>query len=122
MNGSSVFFTYTHHRDFELPWLNAFIGALQDLGVKTFIDISSFKPQDDSFDIAEEALRRSDTIIAVVSGTIEKNSNVLFELGYAVGTGKRLIFVANPSSMPLFPSDLTGLPVITLGGTARNSS
>jgi nucleoside 2-deoxyribosyltransferase len=115
----SVYVTYSH-RDVEPDWLRAFVKALQDLNVEAFSDMFSRKIGEDWEIATEKALRASDIIVVVISGAISERStaarsNIYFELGYALGAGKKVIIVASPSATDLLPSDLQRIQVIRLG-------
>ncbi len=53
------------------------------------------------------AIRRSDIVIAIIK---EASSNVMFELGYALGASKKVILVGDKSTR--VPFDISALPVI----------
>jgi hypothetical protein len=113
MSGNSVFISYSY-QDSEPLWLNSFVDALRDRNIKVFIDWVDFKPGDNWIEVMEKALRESDTIIAVISGTTSENPNVFFELGVALGANKRLILVADPSATASIPFYLRSVRWVAL--------
>ena len=65
----------------------------RDNGIKVFSGQGQKLP-----DALEAGLRGSDAIVAILSASNARRPNTLFELGVALGTGKRLI--------PIVPGDL----------------
>lgn len=100
-----VFISHSH-TDLDREWLQAFARALRDQEVDVWLDAWNIKPGDRIEDAVESALRESDAIVAVTSGTAFESPNVYFELGVALGANKRLILVVDPSSAASIPFDL----------------
>jgi nucleoside 2-deoxyribosyltransferase len=105
MTSKSVFISYSH-RDLDRTWLDAFAAALKERNLHIWLDEWNVKPGDRIADAVEAALRRSDAIVAVISGEAFRNPNVYFEIGVALGAGKRLILVVDPAAATEMPPDL----------------
>ncbi|MBI1353759.1 MAG: TIR domain-containing protein [Acidobacteria bacterium] len=97
MNKPSVFISY-EHSDEERDWVRRFAKSLDAQGVATWLDIAELRPGDDLRPAMEKALRTSDAIVLVLRRDAVGSPAVLFELGAALGMGKRLI--------PIIPRDL----------------
>jgi len=100
-----VFISHSHG-DLDREWLQAFARALRDQEVNVWLDDWDIKPGDRIEDAIETALRESDAIVAITSGSAFASPNVYFELGVALGANKRLILVVDPSSADSIPPDL----------------
>ena len=105
MSEKSIFISYSH-RDLDRDWVAAFANALKDRNLNIWLDEWNLKPGDQIVEAVESALRASDAIVAVVSGEGFDNPNVYFELGVALGAGKRLILVVDPEASTRIPFDL----------------
>jgi predicted nucleotide-binding protein len=88
MSGPHVFISYSHE---DSAWVRQFAEALKDLDVAVWFDEWQIIAGDPLRDAIEQGLRDSDAIVAVLSAANILRPNVLFELGMALGTGKRFI-------------------------------
>jgi predicted nucleotide-binding protein len=88
MSRPNVFISYSHE---DSEWVRQFAKALKDLDVAVWFDEWQIKAGDPLRDAIEKGLRDSDAIVAVLSATNILRPNVFFELGVALGMGKRLI-------------------------------
>lgn len=88
MNAPKVFISYSH-RDAE--WVRGFATHLRNLHVDVWLDDWRLTPGDSVPHVLEEGLRGSDAIVVVLSHGDEARPAVFFELGVALGMGKRLI-------------------------------
>ena len=95
MNDPKVFISYSHD---DAEWVGKFAEALRDQRIEVWLDTWQLHPGDSLLDALEEGLRGSDAIVAILSAANARRPNTLFELGVALGTGKRLI--------PIVPEDL----------------
>ena len=101
MSEPKVFISYS--RD-DADWVSKFAEALRDQSVDVWFDVWKIHAGDSFREALEAGLRDSDAIVAVLSKSNALRPNTLFELGVALGMGKRLI--------PVVPSDLdsAGIP------------
>lgn len=95
MSEPKVFISYS--RD-DAEWVRKFAEALREQGVDVWLDTWQLHAGDSLPDALEAGLRGSDAIVAILSASNAWRPNTLFELGVALGTGKRLI--------PIVPEDL----------------
>ena len=111
MSEHKVFVSYSH-RDLDATWRDAFAEALRRQHLRVWIDESDLYPGDNWIQKMEVALRESDAIIAVISGS-RGNGNLYFELGVAAASGKNMILVVDPSVRVSLPFDLRNQQQIT---------
>lgn len=95
MNEPQVFISYSHE---DAEWVLQFAEALRTQSVNVWLDEWQVTPGEPLREAIEAGLRSSDAIVAILSRTNAQRPNVLFELGVALGMGKRLI--------PIVPVDL----------------
>lgn len=90
MNEPKVFISYSHD---DSEWVRRFAEALQAQSVDVWFDAWQVHAGEPLRDAIEAGLRGSDAIVAILSRTNARRPSVLFELGVALGTGKRLITI-----------------------------
>lgn len=90
MSRPKVFISYSHN---DSEWVREFANALKDLNVAVWLDEWEIAAGESLIDALEAGLRESAVIVAVLSPSNVVSPNVLFELGFAVGMGKRLIAI-----------------------------
>lgn len=95
MGDPKVFLSYSHD---DSEWVRQFAEALREQGVDVWFDRWQVRWGDSLSDALEAGLRGSDVIVLILSRANARRPNVLFELGVALGAGKRLI--------PIVPADL----------------
>ena len=95
MSEPKVFISYS--RD-DADWVRRFAEALREQSVDVWLDAWQVHAGDSFRDALEAGLRGSDAIVAILSPGNVRRPDTLFELGVALGTGKRLI--------PIVPADL----------------
>jgi hypothetical protein len=95
MNPPKVFISYSHD---DAEWARKFAEALRDQSVDVWLDTWQVHPGDSFPEALEAGLRSSDVIVPILSAINARRPNMLFELGVALGMGKRLI--------PIVPADL----------------
>ena len=105
MSARNVFISFSQ-QDVDHHWVRAFARALRDRNFDVWFVEWDVKASDQTAEALGTALRASDTIVAVISGTASRNSNVYFELGVALGANKRLVLVVDPSFTTSIPLDL----------------
>jgi nucleoside 2-deoxyribosyltransferase len=95
MSDHQVFVAYSHD---DAAWVRLFAEALRERSVDVCLDEWQIDLGDSLREAIETGLRSSDAIVAVLTQAGVGNPTVLFEMGVALGTGKRLI--------PIVPADL----------------
>jgi hypothetical protein len=95
MSDPKVFISYSHE---DAEWASKFAEALREHGIDVWLDTWRVHAGESLRDAVETGLRNSDAIVAILSSSNARRPSVLFEVGVALGTGKRLI--------PIVPEDL----------------
>lgn len=104
MSKPTVFISYTHD---DADWAREFAEALRKQNVNVWLDQWQIAIGEPIRDAIEIGLRESDIIVAVMSPRNIRNPNVFFELGAALGMGKRLIpIVSKDLEISAIPFDL----------------
>ncbi|MBI2298918.1 MAG: toll/interleukin-1 receptor domain-containing protein [Armatimonadetes bacterium] len=93
MSDPKVFISYSHD---DAEWVSRFAEALRDQGVDVWLDSWQVHAGDSLREAMEAGLRGSDAVVAVLSADNARRPSVLFELGAAIGAGKRLIPILAP--------------------------
>jgi len=93
MSDPQVFISYSQD---DSEWVNRFATALKARRVNVWLDTWQVKPGEPLLDALEAGLRASDTIVSVLTQANAQRPNMLFELGVALGGGKRLIPIVSP--------------------------
>lgn len=113
MKAHKVFISYSYE---DSEWVRAFAEALRQQKMDVWLDQWSVAPGESLRSAIEVGLRESDAIIAVVSRSNARNPNVFFELGVALGMGKRLIpIISADLETALIPFDLRVRRYLTMG-------
>jgi hypothetical protein len=89
MTKRSVFLSHRHDDD---EWTEAFARALELQDVEVWLD-DRVAPGEKWADLLRRRLATSDAILALVSGSNESSAWQLWEIGAAVGMGKRIITI-----------------------------
>jgi hypothetical protein len=92
MTGPRVFISYSP-TDADRDWVRSFAQSLQRRGARVWLDEFEVAPGDPVREAAEQGLRESDVIVSVISPESVKQPNLYFEIGAAVGMGKRMVAV-----------------------------
>lgn len=104
MTSPKVFISYSHDDD---EWVRAFAEALRDQNVDVWFDQWDVALGASLHDALETGLRESDAMVTVVSRSNARSPNMFFELGLALGMGKRLIpIVSKDLELSWIPFDL----------------
>ena len=104
MSEPRVFISYSED---DSDWVRQFAEALRRDNVAVWLDVLQIHAGDSLTDAIEAGLRNSDAIVAVLSRSNARRPNTFFELGLALGTGKRLIpIVAQDLEAVDIPFDL----------------
>ena len=92
-NVHDIFISYSQR---DRPWVAEFTAALREAGVDHLFDVAEVRPGEPWQDLLETALRKSRTLILILTPTSIASPWTLFELGAAIGDHKRIIpVVAN---------------------------
>lgn len=92
MPAPKVFISYAHS-DADRQWAREFARSLESRGFSVWLDEAQVRFGDSIRDAIEEGLRDSDIIVPVVTAQSVNRPNLLFEVGAALGMGKRLVAV-----------------------------
>jgi hypothetical protein len=103
---NTVFISYPH-TDTDQEWVEGFSRSLQDRGFNVWLDRWQHRTGESLREAIEKGLRESDTIVWVVNKDNVRSPNTLFELGLAVGMGKKgAVIVSNELDPALVPGIL----------------
>ncbi len=101
MNEPKVFIS---HSVKDADWVRSFAQALRQRGVSVWFDGLDAESGDSLPDALEDGLRNSDVLVALVDSESFSMPNVLFELGAAIGMGKRVVSIVpkgiEPTTLP----------------------
>lgn len=115
-----VFISYSS-RDGD--WAQAFAQSLEKFGLEVWIDRLNLVPGQAWPATFEKALRESDVIAVVVNPAEALRPDLFFEVGAAVGMGKRLVPIVpkdyEPSELPYPLRVRQGIPRETPEETAK---
>lgn len=88
----------------DRTWATALARALEAEGATVWIDVEEIALGAPIHEAAEKGLRTSDWIVVLLSRETSPSPNTLFEMGVAVGMGKRIVPVfsegMDPSRVP----------------------
>ena len=104
MSGQKVFISYSHE---DRDWVHDLASALKEQDILVWFDEWNVRAGESIQQAMEQGLRDSDAIVAVLTPATAQRPNVAFELGVALGLGKRLIPILLGDVKPgQIPSDL----------------
>lgn len=95
MPSDKIFLSYTRSDE---DWARQLAESLKNLGVDVWFDEWSIRAGDNIPDAIEQGLREADAVVLLISPESIQRPNLFFELGAAIGSGKRVV--------ALVPSDL----------------
>ena len=95
MKKRSVFISHSAR---DADWARSFAPALKERGIDVWFDEFDVRPGESLRDALEAGLRKSDVLVALVDEESPSRPNLFFELGAAIGMGKRVV--------PIVPKDL----------------
>jgi nucleoside 2-deoxyribosyltransferase len=101
MGPRKVFLSYSHR---DAQWAREFARALDDRGFRVWIDQFRLQAGEPVREALEKGLRESDMLVALIDPSSTRAPSLLFELGAAIGMGKRVVAVV-PSDV-----DVSQLP------------
>ena len=120
MNATRVFISHTR---LDGEWTTSFAKSLAGHGVAPWLDFLSISSGKNSAEQLESALRDSEAVVAVFSSDETANSNVLFEVGAALGMKKPFIVIApDVQASSRLPASLHGMVYIRRGTPAETAS
>src|SRR5688572_4919895 len=103
MSEPQVYISHSH-ANADREWVRGFAESLKRYGVKVWLDELQIPAGESLRDAIEEGLRSSDIVVYIVTPESLKQPNLFFEIGAAVGMGKRLVAVLprglEPSVLP----------------------
>src|SRR5712692_9289552 len=96
MPKQAVFISYSHSDE---NWAREFAKNLRDRGLDVWLD-QSIRPGEQWQDAIEKGLRESNLMVCIVTpdSVSKPSASLFFELGAAIGLGKRVV--------PVIPADL----------------
>jgi hypothetical protein len=95
MSNLQVFISYSKG---DADWARSFAGALKQRGVRVWLDQFQIAAGEPLRDALETGLRESDVFVALIDPGSTLKPNFFFELGAAIGMGKRVV--------PIVPREL----------------
>jgi len=111
MSNPEVFISYSR-RDAE--WARSFAEALNRRGVRVWFDEFRVAPGDSLRDAVETGLRESDVFVALLDPEHPVSPNLYFELGAAIGMGKRVVaIVPRELDAAILPFDIRSKRYLT---------
>ena len=102
MGNPRVFLSYSRR---DADWARSFAEALKQRGVSVWFDEFDVKPGEPLRDALESGLRNSDVLVALLDPQYPSKPAAFFELGAAIGMGKKVVSIVpkdvDPTSLPL---------------------
>ncbi len=95
MSSPQIFISYSKG---DADWARSFADALKQRGVRVWLDQFQIAAGESVRDAIEEGLRESDVFVALIDPESSLKPNLFFELGAAIGMGKRVV--------PIVPREL----------------
>jgi hypothetical protein len=96
---------FISHSAGDTDWARSFARALKERGVSVWFDEFDVQPGESMRDALEAGLRESDVLVALVDAEAPAKPNFFFELGAALGMGKKVVPIVpknlDPSALPL---------------------
>jgi hypothetical protein len=96
---------FISHSAKDADWARLFAQALKERGVPVWFDEFDVKPGESWRDALEAGLRGSDVLVALLDQESSSKANLFFELGAAIGMGKRVVSIVpkgmDPGAPPL---------------------
>jgi len=96
---------FISHSARDADWARSFAQALKKRGVTVWFDEFDVRPGESVREALEAGLRSSDVLVAFLDAESSSKPNLFFELGAAIGMGKRVVVIVpkdlDPSVVPL---------------------
>jgi hypothetical protein len=83
-----VFLSYSYK---DRPWVEAFTKTLEKAGVREWFDAANLPPGERWDELTQDALRKSQILVLILSPNSIDSPWTFFELGAAFADGKRII-------------------------------
>ena len=90
MTKPKIFISYAHS-DIDSNWMQTFVQTIKDRGVDVWYDRFEIRPGDTIQEAIEKGLRNSTVIVFLLTEKSVFHASTLFELGAAIGMGKRVV-------------------------------
>ena len=96
---------FISHSTGDTEWAKAFANALKERGLRVWLDEFEMEPGDSFREALEAALRDSDVLVTLIEQDTLNTPNLFFELGAAIGMGKRVVAIVpkdlDPTQLPI---------------------
>ncbi len=96
---------FISHSAQDADWARSFAQALKERGVSVWFDEFDVGPGESWREALEAGLRNSEVLVALLDRESSSRPNLFFELGAAIGMGKRVVPIVpkgmDPSELPL---------------------
>jgi len=96
---------FISHSARDADWARSFAQALKERGVRVWFDEFDVLPGESVRDALEDGLRGSDVLVALLDSESSSKPNLFFELGAAIGMGKKVVPIVpmglDPGALPL---------------------
>lgn len=96
---------FISHSAQDANWARSFAQSLKNRGVSVWFDEFDVQPGESLGEALEAGLRNSDVVVTLLDAGSSSEANVFFELGAAIGMGKKLVPIVprglHPSVLPL---------------------
>ncbi|HBB87073.1 MAG TPA: hypothetical protein DC047_05615 [Blastocatellia bacterium] len=96
---------FISHSNADSEWARLFADALRQHGIRVWLDQSQIKAGESLGEALEAGLRESDVLVALIDPQTSFRPNLYFELGAAIGMGKRVVPIVprglDDSKLPL---------------------
>jgi hypothetical protein len=107
-----IFLSYSH---VDRAWVDQFVRSLADRQIDVWYDFHDIKAGDRWQELVQDALRKSQVLVAVLSKNSINRPWMFFEIGAAVADGKRVIPVliegVDVRDLPLLLAQFQGVAV-----------
>ena len=98
---------FISHSPGDTDWARSFAQALKNRGVTVWFDEFDVRPGESLTDALEAGMRGSDVLVSLLDAQSPSKANLFFELGAAIGMGKRVVPIVPKGLNPgLLPSDV----------------
>jgi hypothetical protein len=96
---------FISHSARDADWARSFAQALKERGVRVWFDEFDVRPGESVRDALEDGLRGSDVLVALLDSESSSKPNLFFELGAAIGLGKKVVPIVpkglDPGALPI---------------------
>jgi hypothetical protein len=91
---------FISHSARDADWARSFARALERRGVSVWFDEFEVQRGESGRDALEAGLRSSDVLVTLLDTDSSSRPNLFFELGAAIGMGKRVVSIVPPGVDP----------------------